>query len=68
MSNIVQSKGNQTVKLGQLIEYILTEMFFFENYTESTAGRLVPDLFLLFEKASNEVKASGLPFSFNIFR
>ena len=31
-------------------------------------GRLVPDLFLFFNKAYYEVKESGLQISFNIFR
>ena len=32
------------------------------------AGRLVPDLFLFFKKASYEVNASVLQLSFNILR
>ena len=43
-------------------------MFFFKNYGENEAVRLVPDLFLFFEKAQYEVKASGLQLSFDIFR
>ena len=43
LPNISQSKGNKTVKLGQLI-------FFFKNYAENWAGRLVPDLSLFLEK------------------
>ena len=43
-------------------------MFFFKNYAENEAGRLVPDLFLFFKYALYDVKASGLPLSFNIFR
>ena len=35
---------------------------------ESEAGRLAPDLFLIFKKALHEVKLSGLQFTFNIFR
>ena len=35
-------------------------MLFFKNYAENEAGRLVPGLFLFFEKAQNEVKASDL--------
>ena len=34
------------MKLGKLIE-----IFFFKNYAENKEGRLVPDLFLFFEKA-----------------
>ena len=44
LSKISQSKGNQTVKLGQLI-------FFFKNHAENEVGRLVPDLSLFLEKA-----------------
>ena len=32
------------MKLGQLIDYSKT--FFFKNYEENEAGRLVPDLFI----------------------
>ena len=34
-------------------------MFSFKNQAENEAGRLVPDLFWFFEKASCEVKPSG---------
>ena len=40
----------------------------FKNHAENEAGRLVPDLFLIFKKALHEVKASGLRLRFNIFR
>ena len=43
-------------------------MFFFKNHAENEAGRLVPHLFLFFEKALYEVKANGLELSFSIFR
>ena len=33
--------------------------FFFKNYAEDEAGRLVQDLFLFLKKCLNEVKASG---------
>ena len=42
-------------------------MFFFENYAENEAGKLVSDLFLFLGKTLNGVKASGLELSFNIF-
>ena len=35
-------------------------MFYFENNAESEAVRLVLDLFLIFEKALNNAKASGV--------
>ena len=41
--NISQSKDNQTMKFGQI--------FYFKNYAENKARRLVPDLFLFFKKA-----------------
>ena len=50
LPNISPSKGNQTMKLGQLIEYNKRNIFL-KNYAENEAGRLVPDLFLFFEKA-----------------
>ena len=56
------------MKLGKLLEYITREIFFFKNYAENEAWRLVPNLFLIFKNAYYEVKASGLQFSFNIFR
>ena len=50
LANISQSKGNKAMKVGQSIEYN-TEIFFFKNYAENETGRLVPELFLFFEKA-----------------
>ena len=50
LANISQSKGNQTMKFGQLIEYNKRNIFL-QNYAENEAGRLVPDLFLFLEKA-----------------
>ena len=38
------------MKLGQLIEYNKI-IFFFKNYAENEAGKLVPDLFLFFRYA-----------------
>ena len=49
LPNISQSKGNQTMKFGQLIEHN-KRIFFFKNYAENEAGWLVPDLFLFFKK------------------
>ena len=42
LPNISQSKGNQTMKFGQLID-ITKEIFSFKNYAENEAGRLVLD-------------------------
>ena len=50
LTNISRSKVNQTVKLGQLIEYNKRNIFLL-NYVENEAGRIVPDLFLFFKKA-----------------
>ena len=49
LPNISQSKGNQIIEFGQLIGN--REIFFFKNYVENEAGKLVPDLFFFFEKA-----------------
>ena len=46
LSNISRRKDNQTMKLGQII----IEIFFFRNYPENEAGRLVPDLFFFLTK------------------
>ena len=43
LPNILRSKSNQTMKLSQLIEH--TKIFFFINYAENEAGKLVLDLF-----------------------
>ena len=50
LSNISQSKGNQTMRFGQLIEYNKRSILL-KNYAENEAGRLVPDLLLFFKKA-----------------
>ena len=50
LSNISQSKGNQTMKYGQLIN-ITREIIFFKNYAENEARRLVADPFLFSKKA-----------------
>ena len=50
LRSISQSKGNQTVKFGHLIEHNKRNIFFFKNYAENEAGRLVPDLFILLKK------------------
>ena len=39
------------MKIGQLIEYNMINIFFFKNYGENEAGRLVTDLFLVFKIA-----------------
>ena len=55
------------MKFGQLIEYNKINNSL-KNHVKNEVGRLVPDLFFLFQKALYEEKASGLQLSFNIFR
>ena len=50
LSNNSQSKSNQTMKFGQLVEHNNRNIFF-RNYAENEAGRLLADLFLFFKKA-----------------
>ena len=50
LPNISQSKGNQTMKLGQLIEYNKKNIFLQKSWGKE-AWRLVQDLFLFFKKA-----------------
>ena len=40
------SKGNQTMKFGQLIKYKVIKIFF-KNQAENGAGRLLPDIVFL---------------------
>ena len=44
LSNISQSKGNQTMKFGQFLEYKKTDIFF-KGQAEDETERLVSDLF-----------------------
>ena len=66
LPNISQTKGNQAMKLGQLIEYNEKNIFL-QNHAENEAGRLVSDLFLFFKKALYELQAGGRQLSFNIY-
>ena len=50
LPNISQSKGNLTIKFGQLIEYNKRNIFL-QSHVENELGRLVPNLFLLFKKS-----------------
>ena len=43
--NISQSKGNQTMKCGQLIEYNMKNIFL-KNHTQNVKQKLFPDPFL----------------------
>ena len=44
LPNISQSKNNQTMKFGQVIEY-KWETFFLKNHTQNVTEKLVPDFF-----------------------
>ena len=48
--------GISKCKENQTMENVI--IFFFKKHAENMAGKLVPDLFLSFKKASNEVKTS----------
>ena len=50
LPNTSKSKDKQKMKLDQLREYN-KKIFFFKNYAKNEKGRLVPDLFLFFQKA-----------------
>ena len=56
------------MKLGQLMKYNKINFFSSKIMERKNAARLVPDLFLFFEKALYEVKLSGLHISFNVIR
>ena len=67
--NISQSKGNQRMKFGQLIEYSKINIFLQKlcrKWGKQTSSKRF--FFFFFKKeAQYEVKASGLQLSFNIF-
>ena len=44
LPNISRSKGNQTIKFGQLIEYNMRNIFLEKSYTEC-CGETIPKLF-----------------------
>ena len=50
------------MKFGQLVEYNQRNIFI-QKYAQNETGRLVPDLFLVFQKALYQVKTSGLQLS-----
>ena len=66
LPNTSRSKGNERMKFGQLIGYNKRNIFL-QKSCKNEAGRLFPDLFLLFKKALFEVKVRGLQLRFNIF-
>ena len=66
LPNISQSRDDQTLKFGELVEYNKRNNFF-KNHAENEAGKLVPDFFLFFRKTLYEVKVNGLELRFNHF-
>ena len=66
LPNISRGKINQAKNYGQLIEYNVRNIFF-KKHAENEAGKLVPDLFLFFEKVLYKVKTSDQHLKFNIF-
>ena len=63
---IPREKGNQKIKFRLLTKYNARNISF-KSQAKNEAGRLVPDLFLSFYKASNKGKASGHYLSLSLF-
>ena len=57
--------SHEAMKPGQAMEYCKRNTFL-QKSCWNVAERLVPDIFLVFKEALDEVKASGLQVSFNI--
>ena len=51
LRNISKSKGKETMKFGQLIEYIMTNIFFEKSYTKY-GGETIPRLIYIKSKLS----------------
>ena len=51
LPNILERKGHQIMKFGQLIEYNISNIFL-ENHTENSVEKLFPDPFLKNQKCS----------------
>ena len=47
LPNISRSKGNLTIKFGQIIKYSMRNIFV-KKYAKHEIAKLVPDLFLFF--------------------
>ena len=67
LSKISRSKGNQAFEFGEVTEYKNIKLLS-KNHAENEAERLVPELFLFFEKALYEVKGNGLQLCYNHIR
>ena len=59
LPSISQSKGNETIKFGQLIEYNKISIFK-KNHAENETRRLVPVLFMFYKKALYEAKVNDI--------
>ena len=55
LANISQSKGNQEIKFGQLIEYNQKNIFL-QKSSRQEAQKLVPDIFLFLRKTLYKIK------------
>ena len=66
LPNFWRSKGNQSMKFGQLIKYKKRNIFL-KSHEENKVGRLVLDLSVFLKKALYEVKARAFHLDFNIF-
>ena len=64
LPNISRSEGNQTIKLGQLIEYSIRNIFL-EYHTQNVVEKLVPDSFL---KNQNILKLRYRPLAFTSYK
>ena len=62
LPNISRNTGNQAMKFGQLIKYIMRNIFL-QGLCRKRGGRLVPNL----KKKRFKVKERNQPLSFNIF-
>ena len=66
LAQYLTKKGNQTMKFGQLIEY--KRNIFLQKLCGKRGKETSSRPLYFFRKSLNEVKASGLQLSFNIFR
>ena len=46
LPNISRSKGNQTMKFGQLMEYNMRNIFLLKNHTQNVLEKVFPDPYL----------------------
>ena len=49
LPSMSRSKGNQTIKFGQLIEYNIRNIYL-KNYTQNVVEKVLPDPFLFKKK------------------